>query len=189
MAGGEEGLEHKTRKLIFNYVLSHPGSSFGIIRDFFDLNDSTLKYHLHFLERNNKITSKREGRNRCYFSTSKREFKFQTPIQNQTLNTTQKQILNIIDNNPGIIKKELLNKTQLNRKTLEYNLNKLIDHKIIWKVKNSTEIGYEHITKEKLRGEIYHQLLLKLLSDEIDEQTFIKIKRKLENIDIENIQV
>ena len=146
MAGGEEGLEHKTRKLIFNYISSHPGSSFGVIRDFFELNESTLKYHLHFLERNNRITSKREGRNRCYFSTSRKEFKYQTPVQNQTLNPTQQQILNIIGSNPGIIKQELLTKSKLNRKTLEYNLNKLIDHKIIWKVKNSNEIGYEHIT-------------------------------------------
>ena len=49
-------------------------------------------------------------------------------------------ILNLIKTKPGIKKRALIARTKLNRKTLEYNLNKLIDQKLIWKVKNSEEM-------------------------------------------------
>jgi predicted transcriptional regulator len=95
----------------------------------------------------------------------------------------------MIKNTPGITNKKLMSFTKLNRKTLSYNINKLLDQKLIWKTKNSSTIGYEYITKDKLRGEIYHQLLMKLLADEIDEETFLRIKRKLELIDIDDIEI
>jgi hypothetical protein len=65
----------------------------------------------------------------------------------------------------------------------------LLEHQLIWKVQNDGEIGYEYITKEKLRYEMYNRLLMKLLANEIDEETFLKIKRKLERIDIEDVKI
>ena len=97
MQGGEAGLEHKSRKLIFNYISSHPGASFGNIKKFFDMNDSTLKYHLNYLEHTKKISSKREGRRRCYYCTMKSVVDH-APIllSTPTLTTTQQLILNLI---------------------------------------------------------------------------------------------
>ncbi|WP_455391937.1 MarR family transcriptional regulator [[Eubacterium] cellulosolvens] len=191
MVGGEEGLEHRSRKLIYNYISTHPGVSFGGLRNFFDMNESTLKYHLHYLERANKISSRREGRRRCYFGTHtiRSEHIVQPTMALDDLTRAQKQILAMIRNKPGITKHELIQRTKLNRKTVSYNLEKFLDQKMIWKVKNSEEIGYEYITKDKLRSEIYNQLLLKLLSDEIDERTFLRIKKKLETIDVDEIKI
>jgi predicted transcriptional regulator len=191
MFGGEAGFEHKTRKLIYNYISTNPGASFGTIRNFFDLNDSTLKYHLNYLEKSKRIVSHREGRRRCYFCKYQDEFAYQhkPEAKVELLNVNQKRILNTIRTKPGITQKDIIAKTKLNRKTISYNLEKLLEYKLIWKVKSSGEIGYEHITKDKLRKEIYHKLLMKLLSDEIDEETFLKIKRKLETLDLNEVEV
>jgi hypothetical protein len=48
-------------------------------------------------------------------------------------------------------------------------------------------VGYEFITKESLRQEVYNRLLVRLLSGEIDENTFVKVKRKLEIIDVDDL--
>jgi len=191
MSSGEEGFEHKTRKLIYNYISAHPGSSFGVIRNFLDLNDSTLKYHLIYLERANQISSKREGKRRCYFCKGSQFVSQVGPIvfDPNLLTENQRRILTGIQAKPGITKKELIEQTKLNRKTVSYNLDKLLEQKKIWKVNHSGEVGYEYITKEKLYYEMYNRLLLKLLSDEIDEATFLRIKKKLESLDVEDIRI
>ena len=191
MFNGEDALDHKSRKIIYNYISSHPGVSFGGIRNFMDMNDSTLKYHLIYLERTKRISSRREGRRRCYFCNngSKFEYRQYPGAELDTLNRNQKHVLNVIRTSPGISKKGLINKTKLNRKTIGYTIDRLLEQKLIWKVKSEGEIGYEYITKEKLRGEIYNRLLMKLLADEIDEETFMKIKGKLEMMDIDEIEL
>jgi DNA-binding MarR family transcriptional regulator len=104
-----------------------------------------------------------------------------------TLTRNQQRIIGVVRSKPGITKQDLIIKTRLNRKTLSYNLDRLLEQKLIWKVGGET--GYEYITKDKLRSEIYNRLLMKLLSDEIDEETFLKIKQKLETLDIDEIQI
>jgi ribosomal protein S6 len=79
--------------------------------------------------------------------------------------------------------------TKLNRKSLSYNIKKLSDLKLIWSVKADGQVGYEFITEEKLRDEIFNQLVIKLISDEIDEETFNRIKKKLETMDIDELQI
>ena len=201
MIGGEVGSDqkqkhnHKTRKLIYNYVSTHPGASFGVIRNFLDMNESTLKYHLIYLERTKRLSSRREGRHRCYFVNNGSTTGHQPPPQVEhtmeinRLNQNQQYVLKLIRNNPGIDRSSLLKITKMNRRTLSYTIDKLLEQKMIWKVKEAGLIGYEYITKEKLRNEMYNELLMKLLSDEIDEEKFIRIKQKLERLDIDKIEI
>ena len=68
----------------------------------------------------------------------------------------------------------------MNGKKLNYNLKRLRDLKLIWLVKDDGLIGYEYITAEKLRDEAFNRLVVRLLRNEIDEKTFLELKRKLE---------
>jgi predicted transcriptional regulator len=184
-------LKNKSRKLIYDYILSHNGTSFGSIKDFFGMKNSTLEYHLHHLEKHQKIYSKREGRRRCYYCKHKLEHQTTTFSKEFTdLTNLQRRILNQIKNKPGITNKELIQKNKINRKKLSYNLKRLGELNLIWMAKNNgNTIGYEYISKEKLRNEIYKQLISKLLSKELDEETYFKIKKKLDLLDIDDIQI
>jgi hypothetical protein len=60
--------------------------------------------------------------------------------------------------------------------------------KLIWKVIRSGSECYEYITEEKLRYEILNQLLQKLLANQISEDTFQVLKKKLEEMSFEELR-
>ena len=189
MDTGGLALQHRSRKLIYNFISTNPGSSFEIIKRFFDMNRSTLKYHLKYLERNNHIFSKRKGRRRCYYCGSEidHEIILFSDDPHPYLTITQKKLIKIIKDNPGITNKELLDRTKLNRKNLSYNIIKLREQKLIWGFKTDGVLGYEYITEDKLRHEMVTKLISKLLAKEIDEDTFNRIKGKLEKVDLDEL--
>jgi predicted transcriptional regulator len=189
MDDGGPALGHRSRKLIYNYISTNPGAPFENIKNFFDMNKSTLNYHLKYLERNREITSKLESGKRCYYCARKIEHKIHPILQEERsrLTETQDQLLKIIQQNPGVTNKELITRTKLNRKNLSYNIIKLRDRKLIWAIKSGGILGYEIVTKEKLRHEMATRLIAKLLADEIDEEAFNRIKRKLETMNIEEL--
>jgi predicted transcriptional regulator len=184
MDDSQGALDHRSRKLIYNFISTHPGSSFKVIKDFFDMNKSTLSYHLKYLERNKKVISKREGRHRCYYCTFIAAAKLD---KKSRLTPTQLNLVNIIQDNPGITNKELIVRTKLNRKNLHYNIKRLRELKRIWAVKRNGDLGYEYVTQEKLRHEMATTLISKLLTNEIDEETYHKIKAKLDSMNLEDL--
>jgi predicted transcriptional regulator len=189
MTDKEGALEHKARKAVYDYIMAHPGVPFGTIQKVFNMNASTLKYHLNYLEKNHQVISKREGRHRLYFCihSSASRLKPSPASKIETLTDVQRYLLNVIRNDPGIKASKLASVTNMNQKNLSYNIQRLIDQQLIWRVQNGGEIAYEYITAEKLRYEMYNKLLMKLLANEIDEATFLRIKRKLDEIDIDDI--
>ncbi|MCK5562240.1 MAG: winged helix-turn-helix transcriptional regulator [Thermoplasmata archaeon] len=155
------------------------------------MNSSTLKYHLNYLEKGNKIKSKHDGTFKVYFCLGETNPDLQ-PAPTAKINAlteTQQYLLNLIRNKPGITRGALTNLTKLNPKTLSYNIDKLIEEQLIWKLHYGNEVGYEYITEDKLRFEMYNQLILKLLANEIDKEIFHKIKKKLDEINIEDIKL
>jgi len=139
-------MSHRTRKMIYNHIKIYPGVSFGVLKIIFNLKDSTLRYHLQFLEKGNKIKSNLKNRKRYYYPNLN-EILNDKNIKNERklleLTKIQNQILITIKRYPGISQKELIKKTYLNRFTLNYNLKKFINMGIIRKNKENRYVCYE----------------------------------------------
>jgi predicted transcriptional regulator len=112
-------LENKKRRMIYNHILAYPGVSFGIMKKIFDIAESTLRYHLKYLEGADEIKSHLEGKIRCYYPIQNIIFYSRTESEFETvrLNPTQQRILENIQRNPGITQKGLLLETGLKRLT------------------------------------------------------------------------
>jgi len=67
MTDGEDALGHRSRETIFRYIESQPGVSFATMKRVLGLNESTMRYHLEFLEKKKSIHVKIEKGNRCYY--------------------------------------------------------------------------------------------------------------------------
>ena len=174
--------DHETRKMIYNHILTYPGVSFNILKNIFNLMDSTLRYHLEYLEKAERILSNLESGKRCYYPL-KNELVISELFENKPrsykFTSIQKRILKIIKRFPGISQKELIKKTGLSRFTISYNMRKFIDMGLIKKSNNERSVYYEYMTDTLLKHEVLLRLTIKLLNKEIDEKTFFELKAKL----------
>jgi predicted transcriptional regulator len=174
-------IDHDTRRLIISYITANPGISFKTLEGMLNINRSTLRYHLDQLSRDNQISSRLEQGQRCYFTGRIDVIATVSPGLNlSTLTKEQRHILRLVRNSPGITKKVLVRKTRMNKNTLTYNLQKLMDRSLIWKVRSGRDTGYEFKSKEVLHKEMFKLLLNKFINNEIDQDTFLRLKEELD---------
>ena len=131
MLGSDTSLDNETRKLIYNHIEAHPGVSFLVLKSVLKMNDSTLRYHLNYLEKSKKISLGAENGRRYYFPQSGsrhviRKADDSTVFTSYELSGAQERIISTIKLNPKINQKELVKLTRINRITLSKNLKKLI---------------------------------------------------------------
>ena len=174
-----EQTENRKRKVLLNYIIAHPGVSFTELLNILDINKSTLRYHLKYLERKREVTSSIHNGMRHYtcFGASTKET---TGVPATSFSGLQSYLLNLIIDNPGITRKALSRLTGLEKHVITYNVEKLVENDLVWKVRRGKNIGYEYITRESLNLELFKLLLDNYLKGEIDKQTFIRLKEELE---------
>jgi predicted transcriptional regulator len=175
--------DHETRQTIYNHILEYPGVQLSVLKKVYNLNESTLRYHLKYLERAKRVLSNlEEGKLHYYPHQHKIGMPF-NPIVNMRkhkLNESQKRIVHVISRNPGISQKDLIKVTNFKRFIITYNVSKLIDMGIVRKSIIEKNVCYEIVTDELMHYEILKVLAVKLLKEEIDEDTFNELKEKLE---------
>ncbi|MCK5561429.1 MAG: winged helix-turn-helix transcriptional regulator [Thermoplasmata archaeon] len=183
MSSGDKVLENKIRRMIYNLIVIYPGVSFNNILKIFELTDSNLRYHLNYLEKNDKIRSGLEGGMRYYYphpSTVKLIGKPQNIIESYKLTQEQERVLGIIKENPGINQSDLIKKSGINHTTALRNLNTLRNLNLIQNRKLQNNVYYEYVPDVEMKYAIIKGLVIKFLRKEIDEETFLRLKRKLE---------
>jgi predicted transcriptional regulator len=186
MSRDKVALEHEIRKKVYIHITEYPGVSFSTLKRFHELNDGTLRYHLNYLVRAEKISSNLEAGQLHYYPNTITVADPNTTNGHespryQNLTTHQEHILNIIKQHPGINQTELIAKTSLKRHILTYNITQLIAFGLVKKNNHVKFVCYESIPKDLLQYEMLKMLTVKLLNNEIDEQTFLKLKEKLNN--------
>jgi predicted transcriptional regulator len=185
MMESDTSLENETRKLIYNHIMSNPGVSFIVLKNVFKLNDSTLRYHLNYLEKSEKISFGVEKGSRYYYPhLGGRHIIHKSQVTGTLsayeLSGIQEKIISAIKRNPKINQKQLIKITRINRITLNNNLKKLTALCLVRKVPNGNKVQYEYIENQQLRYEILKHLIKKLLNNQLDEATFLKLKRELD---------
>jgi DNA-binding MarR family transcriptional regulator len=120
--------------------------------------------------------------NRCYYPVKEIIFdsKSESDIRVHKLNDNQEQLLDTVKRYPGITQKELMISTGLTRITVGQNVKKLVEFGIIRREQNGRNTCYFFISNADLLDKIRRRLITKFLNNEIDEQTFLALKKKLD---------
>jgi len=182
MKSDEVVFDHETRKMIYNHIITFPGVAFTTLKNTYNLSNGTLRYHLEYLEKADQILSNIENGHRCYYPL-RNEFMVSERFKNQprlyNFTDIQLRIIKIIKNWPGISQSELIKRTNLSRFTVSYNIRKFIDMGLVKKSNNGKNVFYEYMTEEALRHEVLIRLTMKLLNNEITEEEFFRLNKKL----------
>jgi predicted transcriptional regulator len=157
--------------------MERPGVSFSQLLRLLDLNEGTLRYHLTYLERQERIRSVKEGGNRVYYS-------FIVPRGKApyigSFSVGQRRVMNTLRRFPRIGANEIRAHTNLTTATLTSILRKLKKERIIWEVETVDGVGYELITRERLLEEMLLDVVERFLKKKIDQATFLQFKEWIE---------
>jgi hypothetical protein len=121
--------DEPTRQKLLKHIYSKPGANFTELKERIGLHNGTLAHHIYILENHQMITSQRSGRQRLFFpfgSTNKARIR--------TLlitNKTQKEIIEIVKDNPGITQSMISQRLDVSRQKINYHVNSLVSNSIL----------------------------------------------------------
>ncbi len=121
--------DEPTRQRLLTTIYTEPGSNFTLLKEKLGLHNGTLAHHLNILETNQMIASHRSGRQRLFFpfgSTNNNN------IRNSLItNPTQKDIIQMVKENPGITQSMISQKLGMSRQKINYHVNSLSNNSIL----------------------------------------------------------
>ncbi len=122
----EDVLENEVRSKIIDVILDNPGIHFNELMRFLDISAGQLAWHLDVLETFHVIRKMRVGQYLTYFP-----YLEHNPISKIDLHLSKSkttlEILQIINDNPGIYQRQIAKRLDLNHKTVKYHIDKLIE--------------------------------------------------------------
>ena len=121
--------DEPTRQKLLRHIYAEPGTNFTELKEGLGLHNGTLSHHIYILENHQMITSQRSGRQRLFFpfgSTNKA--KIRTLL---ITNDTQKEIIEIVKDNPGITQSMISQRLNVSRQKINYHVNSLVDNSIL----------------------------------------------------------
>ncbi|MFW3145736.1 MAG: hypothetical protein ACMUIE_02865 [Thermoplasmatota archaeon] len=145
------------------------------LEEFFDLNRSTLRYHLEYLERKKKIIRKREGGAIRYEAVED----LLEPSSKRKLSRVQDRLFRLISGNPGITLDHLLQMSSDPKERVMKGLDSLERRGLITSSLSSGETKYHILSREEMRRRIYIQLVRDLVAGRIDESAFLELTGEL----------
>jgi predicted transcriptional regulator len=183
MSNDEKTLDNKIRRMILNLIINYPGVSYSKLKDIFELTDSNLRYHLNYLEKNGRISQGSDDRIKNYYPHPSNVKTLNIPdgiIESYKLSQEQRRLINIIKENPGIHQKKLIKTSGIKQTTAIRILNSLQDMNLIKNNKIQKNVCYEYVPDVEMRFTLIKGLIIKLLRREIDEDTFLRMKKKMD---------
>jgi DNA-binding MarR family transcriptional regulator len=121
--------DEPTRQRLLTTIYTEPGSNFTLLKEKLGLHNGTLAHHLNILESNQMIASHRSGRQRLFFPYGSSN---NSNIRNSMItNPTQKNIIQIVKENPGITQSMISQQLGMSRQKINYHVNSLSNNSIL----------------------------------------------------------
>jgi len=174
--------ENKKRKLLLDYIICNPGVTFQLLRKTMGFSQSTLRYHLDILKKNELIIERKDRNQRVYVSIEGRAEKDRISILKDRMKQNNEVVMELIKNNPGIGRKELMQRSGENRRSLSVILHRLRKEGFIMKMKDNDVKGYKILEQRKLHDEMVIILIEKYLLKEISLKELISWKKKIDEM-------
>ncbi|UCF07613.1 MAG: winged helix-turn-helix transcriptional regulator, partial [Thermoplasmata archaeon] len=122
-----EVLDQFTRGRIYEHIRKNPGDHYNNIKQELGLNNGSLAYHLHTLERENYIKSKRDGIFKHFYPTGMKIP--ERPIMR--LSELERDIMNAIRRNPGATQKDISKVLKISQQVVSYHVKLMSDAGLI----------------------------------------------------------
>jgi predicted transcriptional regulator len=176
-------LSHEKRAALLDHIISNPGIRFTDLMRNLSINESTLRYHLRVLVKGERIRSNmRKGMKRYYpFGYGYSKIKTGLMLERTNLDQNHEKVLRIIEGEPMINQKELSRRSGFGRFRIRRIVNKLMDMRLVRKRCQGKKVHYTKTSREELRKEVLRALISDLLRDNIDEETYLKAREKMES--------
>lgn len=94
---GEKVLDHFFRGRLFEHIKEHPGSTFTALKEHFEVNNGTLTYHLHKLEREELIVHRNHGKYKLFYADG-----IKIKGVEAVISPIDRDIIDLVSANPGI---------------------------------------------------------------------------------------
>ena len=173
--------ETEIRSSLLNYIKNDPGVTFSRLKITFKMETSTLRYHLEHLEKRERIVKRKMEGRRCYFTPDHTISPDGTSYDPSRMTREQSRVLSEIRGNPGIIWRDLLISTGLNRKDLSSVIKCLREFELIFSYRNGGQVHFRFASREQIRKRVHRLLMIRLVKGEIDESTFLFLEGELNN--------
>jgi predicted transcriptional regulator len=177
---GERNTENINRTTLLDFIVQNPSVSFQNLAKIFDMNESTLRYHIDYLLRNGEITIRRSGVSKIFYPKLIRNHYNGFENGKKVLTRSELRVLTIISNEPGITRTGIKNSVSMRSKDITYVITKLKERNLIWENSERSEKTYEIVTREKILSNAMVLLIKMFLDKEIDEPTFLELKKEVE---------
>ena len=121
--------DEPTRQKLLSTIYTEPGANFTLLKEKLGLHNGTLAHHINILENNNMITSHRSGRQRLFFPFGGG---LNNTIRNSLItNKTQKEIIQMVKENPGITQSMISQQLEMSRQKINYHVNCLSNNSVL----------------------------------------------------------
>jgi len=135
-------VENRNRQNISKYILNNPGTTKAEISRNLGINRGTVKYHLHKLESDGKITSMKVGKFTRLFKNLSALKNDEKIVASHIRGETSRILLWSILESPGITNKELAETLQLDKSTVHWHAHKFLADDMIRFEKEGRYVKY-----------------------------------------------
>ena len=119
---GQHVLDHETRHSLHAVIVERPGLHYSALREEFGLSNGETAYHLFMLERENLVTSVRDGRLRRFYSVD-----FDLPKDcDKSPQELRRKMVKLVRRRPGINQMEIMEELGMDRDCASYYLRNLV---------------------------------------------------------------